>query len=305
MLPDRRTLLAGLPALAAWPALPAWRRASAVAAQQARPRRAIKKALKIGMLGAAKTLEQKFQLARDAGFDGVELDSPADLDHAEVLRAKQATSIEVPGIVDSRHWKDTLSDPDAEVRARGRAALETALKDARAVGASTVLLVPAVVDARVSYADAYQRSQEEIRRVLPLAKECEVKIAIENVWNGFLLSPLEAARYIDEFESPWIGWYLDVGNLVNFGYPDQWARILGKRVLKLDVKGFSKKKRDDQGLWKGFDTPIGEDDCRWSEVMQALDENDFYGWASAEVSGGDLAHLRDVAQRMDRVLQSR
>ncbi len=296
---DRRTVLASTSTLGA-----AWLIGVPAALRPSANRRAIRKALKIGMIKDGKTLLEKFQVAREAGFEGVELDSPADLDPKEVAAAKQATGLEVPGIVDSVHWKHTLSDADAAVREKGRQALETALRDAKACGASTVLLVPAVVNERVSYADAYERSQAEIRRVLPLAKELDVQIAIENVWNGFLLSPLEAARYIDEFEHSHIGWYLDVGNLVNFGWPDQWARILGKRVLKLDVKGFSKKKRDDEGLWRGFDAPIGEDDCRWKEVMAALDEVGFQGWASAEVGGGNVAHLADVATRMQRVLEA-
>ena len=147
--------------------------------------------------------------------------------------------------------------------------------------------------------------EEEIRRVLPLAQELGIKILFENVWNQFLLSPLEAARYVDEFESPIVGWYFDVGNVVNYGWPEQWVRILGKRIGKLDVKEFSRKKRNEQGLWKGFDVEIGDGDCNWPEVMKALDEVGFQGWATAEVRGGDAARLQDIAERMDRVLASK
>ena len=212
----------------------------------------IKKALKYGMIGEGEgaTIAEKFATAKAAGFDGVEMDSPSDLDADEILAARDASGLAIPGVVDSAHWRDTLSHPEAEVRARGLAALETALRDAATFGATTVLLVPAVVNEQVSYADAYARSQAEIRKALPLAEEVGVKIAIENVWNGFLLSPLEAARYIDEFESDHIGWYFDIGNIVNYGWPHHWIEALGQRILKLDIKDFSRTKRDEEGLWK-------------------------------------------------------
>lgn len=266
--------------------------------------RSLKRSLKFGMVGEGTTVLEKFQLLARLGYDGVELDSPSGLDASEVLAARDATGLEIPGVVDSVHWRDTLGDPDPSVRAKGLAGLETALRDCKTYGGTTVLLVPAVVNERIAYDEAYERSQAEVRKALPLAEELGVKIAFENVWNNFLLSPLEAARYVDEFESQSVGWYLDVGNLVNYGYADQWVKILGKRILKLDIKGFSKKKRDDEGLWKGFGVEIGDDDCRWPEVMTALDAIGYEGWASAEVSGGDATRLADVLARMDRIFAS-
>ena len=143
------------------------------------------------------------------------------------------------------------------------------LRDGKRYGASSVLLVPAVVNKEVSYDDAYKRSQAEIRKAIPLAEELGVKIAIENVWNHFLLSPLEAARYVDEFNSPAVGWHFDVGNILNYGWPEQWIRILGPRIQKLHIKEFSRKKRDSQGLWKGFDVKLLEGDNNWPAVMKA------------------------------------
>jgi len=216
--------------------------------------------------------------------------------------ARDATKLPIHGVVDSVHWRKPLSHPKPEVRAEGRAALETALRDCRKLGGSTVLLVPAVVNKQVPYDAAYERSQKEIRKVLPLAAELKMKIALKNVWNGFLLSPLEARRYVDEFESPWIGWYMDVGNVVNFGWPEQWIRILGQRVLKVDVKGFSRKKRNDEGLWKGFAVEIGDGDCGWPEVRKALADVGYDGWATAEVGGGGKERLSDIRKRMAKVL---
>ncbi len=273
-------------------------------ARPSRAPRVIRMSLKFGMIGVGGTIEQKFAAARDAGFDGVELDSPNDLNRAEVLDAKSVTGIAIPGVVGSRHWSHPLSSPDASVREAGLSALEQGIRDCEAYGGTTVLLVPAVVSAQVAYDEAYRRSQDEIRKVLPLAAQTGVKIAIENVWNNFLLSPMEAARYIDEFESDAIGWYFDVGNIVNYGYPAQWARILGKRILKIDVKGFSRSKRDSEGLWKGFGVEIGEDDCDWPKVMHELDNIGYKGWASAEVGGSDANRLADIARRMRSVLDS-
>ena len=268
------------------------------------PRRPIRFALKLGMIQEGDTLLDKFRLAKDAGFNGVELDSPGMAPVQEVRDACSATGIVIPGVVGSFHWKDQLAHPDQAVRARGEAALATAMQDCRAVGGTTVLLVPAVVGPDVSYDEAWDRSTAAIRRALPMARELGVSIAIENVWNNFLLSPLEAARYVDQFESPNVGWYFDVGNIVAYGWPSQWVSILGPRILRLDVKEYSREKLNKEGRWAGFGVPIGEGDCEWKETMAALDKVGYTGWASAEVGGGDAARLSEIAERMKRVLNS-
>ena len=279
---------------------------ASLAIQDSRPRHGFKKAVMYGMIAGKLSILEKFQLLKKAGFDGVEMDSPSDLDLAEVIAARDATGIAIPTVVDSVHWSKTLGDPDPQVRAEGRAALETALRDCKRFGGTSVLLVPAVVSQAISYVDAWDRSQSEIRAVLPLATELGVTIAIENVWNHFLLSPLEAVRYVDSFQSPWVGWHFDVGNVVNTGWPDQWIRILGPRIKKLHLKEFSRKKRNDQGLSKGFDVELGDPagDCDWPLVRKALAEIGYSGWATAEVSGGGEARLADISARMDRVLSS-
>ena len=261
-----------------------------------------KKAVKLGMVEVEGSLLDKFRLLKRLGFDGVELSSPNEFDTAEVVQARDEAGLPVHGVVDSVHWRKTLSDPDPEVRAEGRAGLETALRDAQAYGASTVLLVPAVVTKEVAYDEAYRRSREEIAAVLPLAREVGVRIALENVWNHFLLSPLEFAQYIDGFDSPWIGAYFDVGNVVNYGWPEHWIRILGARILKLDVKEYSREKRDAEGPYAGFRVPLGEGDCDWPAVRAALADVGYEGWATAEIPGGDEERLREIAQRMDRIL---
>jgi hexulose-6-phosphate isomerase len=266
-----------------------------------RPQR-VRKALKVGMIAEGGTLTEKFQIAAEAGFEGVELDSPWRIEPGEVFKAKEATGLEVPGVVDAVHWSRPLSEPNDAVRAEGLKALEAAIRECQEFGGSSVLLVPAVVNKAVPYADAYRRSQDEIRKVLPLCRELNIQIAIENVWNNFLLSPLEAARYTDELESPLVGWHFDIGNIVNYGWPEHWIRTLAHRIFKLDVKDYSRKKRDEEGLWKGFGVDIGDGDSGWAEVRQALDDIRYTGWATAEVGGGDKARLIDIARRMDQVL---
>jgi hexulose-6-phosphate isomerase len=146
-----------------------------------------------------------------------------------------------------------------------------------------------------------------MREAAPLAAELGIRIAFENVWNNFLLSPLEAARYSDELQRgvdrPVFGWHFDIGNIVNYGWPEHWIEALGPRILKLDVKEFSRKRRDDEGLWKGFGVEIGEGDVGWDRVRAALRRIGYRGWAAAEVGGGGPERLADIARRMDTVFR--
>ena len=298
---DRRSLLAAAGASAAAIALgaPALARAPSAA-------RTLKKAVGIGMVGEGDTLLDKFLIVRDCGFQGLELDSPSELKHEDVLAAQEKSGVRVHGLVDSKHWSHPLNSFDKEVRAESIAALETALRDAKLYGSTSVLLVPAVVNAKLPYAEAWKRSQDAIRRVLPLARELGVRIAVENVWNQFLESPLEAARYVDEFQDPSLAFHFDIGNVVNYGWPEQWIAILGPRIVKLHVKDYSRKKRDDEGLWKGFDVELGQGDANYAAVMPALDAVGYStapqgNWATAEVNGGDRKRLKQISDQMDHL----
>ena len=264
----------------------------------------MKKAVKWGMIQHEGTVLDKFKLLKELGFDGVELDAPSSLDKDEVLAARDKTGLPIHGVVDSVHWNDTLSNPDPEVRSRGVQALEQALRDSKLYGGTTVLLVPAVVNKQVSYAEAYQRSQAEIKKVLPLAGELGIKIGLENVWNNFLLSPLEEARYIDELESSQVGAYFDVGNVLRYGWPEQWIRTLGARIIKIDIKEFSQKKMNEEGLGKGFGVELLEGDCDWPSVMAALREIGYQGWGTAEIPGGGRERLQKIAGLMDKIYAS-
>jgi len=245
----------------------------------------------------------KFRAVHDAGFDGIEPMSHMEV--AEVTDAFKTTGLAAASVCCATHWEKPLSDPSASVRAEGLRGLERALRDAKAYGATSVLLVPSVVKKDVSYTDAYRRSQAEIRKALPLAQELGVKIACENVWNYFLMSPLEAARYIDEFESPAIGWHFDVGNVVNYGWPEQWIRILGKRIQKLHIKEYSRSMRDKTGPYSGFEVKFLQGDNDWPAVMRALDDIGYTGWGIAEQPGADsLEGLKELRAGMAKIFAS-
>jgi L-ribulose-5-phosphate 3-epimerase len=268
-------------------------------------KRDIKKGIMWASVSApGSSIMEKFKLIKDAGFAGTEIDS--GMNRADVLKARDATGLLIPSVVCSIHWAQPLSDPNPAVRENCLEGLKTALHDAKEYGASSVLFVPAVVKKEVPYDQAYIRSQAEIRKVVPLAEELGVKIAIENVWNYFLLSPLEAMRYIDEFKSPALVWHFDVGNCINNGWPEHWIHILGPRIHKLHIKEYSRKKRDEQGLWKGFEVEYMAGDNDWPAVMRALDDVNYSGWGTAEPAywphGPDLAErLRQVSQKLDEI----
>jgi len=268
------------------------------------PPMGLKKGIMWGGVRVGKTIMERFQAAKQAGFDGIEVDS--HLDRNEVLKARDATGLAVPSVCDSKHWTLLLSSPDPVVRENGIEALKVALEDASTFGADTVLLVPGRVTESVGYDECWDRSAEGIRKAVPFAEKMKVKIAVENVWNSFLLSPLEAARYIDQFQSPYVGAYFDIGNILAFGWPEQWIKILGKRIAKIHIKEYSRKIADSQGKSKGFDVKLREGDVNWSAVMKALADTGYQGgWANIEMGGGETPEgLKDLSDRLKLILES-
>ncbi len=261
------------------------------------------KSFKFGMFSEEISIEEKFRLAKEMGYDGIELDSPGGQNKQEALAAGRSVGIPIHGAVDSIHWGVRLSDPDSAVREKALQGLLTALEEVHLVGGNAVLLVPgAVRDKEKENQDqVWERSIEGIRKAIPTAARLGVRILIENVWNGFcyvhdgpenqtadLLS-----RYLDAVNSPWVGSYFDIGNHQKYGKPAEWIRILGRRIVKLDVKDWGKK--------NGF-CALGEGDVDWPAVRKALVEIGFTGWATAELGGGDRKYLRDVSERMDKLL---
>jgi hexulose-6-phosphate isomerase len=265
----------------------------------------LKKAVKYGMVQTKGTPKEKFELLKKLGFLGVEIDSPSGLNLDELVAAKEATGIDIHGVIDSVHWRDTLSSPDAKVRAKGLAAFRHALADGKKVGATTCLLVPGVVNKEVSYEQCWERSTAEVKKAIPDAEKAGVKIAIEVVWNNFLTKPEQLIEYVDQFKSPWVGAYFDCSNMIKYGVPPAtWIRKLGKRMLKLDFMGYSSARAKAAGKdGAGFGVGIGEGDENWPEVLKACAEVGYHGWATAEVHGGGEKWLRDVSERMDKILE--
>jgi len=261
----------------------------------------LKKAVKYGMIQTKGTIEEKFELIKSLGFLGVEVDSPSNINKDEAVKARDKTGIVIHGVIDSVHWKDTLSDPDEKVREKGLKALTGALDDAKVYGADTALLVPGVVKGDVTYEQCWQRSSAEVRKAIPVAERNNVKIAIEVVWNNFLTTPEQLIEYVDQFKSPFVGAYFDCSNMLKYGVKSgDWIRKLGKRMLKFDFKGFSITKfKEGKNAWVN----IGEGDEDWPDVLKALAEVGYNGWATAEVGGGGREKLKEIAERMTKVLE--
>lgn len=260
----------------------------------------LRKTLKIDMVRSGKTLTEKFTIAKQAGFAGIELNSPGfDVDDAKSAAA--STGLIIDGTVGGYHWKQRHTDPDAKTRNVALAKLKQGLRDTAAVGADTMLLVPGHGNDG-SAAEVYERAMAAIRSALPVAEETGVSILIENVWNHFLYqhdgpnnqSADALAKFVDAFDSPLVGVQFDIGNHWKYGDPADWIRTLGPRIKKLDIKGFSRA--------SGKFTKIGEGDIRWPEVETALHDIGFTGWLAAEVGGGDIDRLREVAANMDKAL---
>ncbi len=259
-----------------------------------------RKAVLISMLPKELPYAERFKVAREAGFDAIEMQTIARPEEAAEIRdAATRAGLRIHSVMNMDHWRSPLSSRARDVVNQSVAGMETSLRNAALWGADTVLLVPAVVDQTTSYRDAWARSQQVIReRLLPLARELKVIIAVEEVWNKFLLSPLEFARYVDELDSPWLKAYFDVGNIVFYGYPQDWIRTLGSRIAKVHLKDFHLDRPNGRFAW----TNIGDGDIDWLEVRRAFEEVAYHGYCTTEVASGDAAYLKDLAGRVDRFL---
>ncbi|QDT06131.1 Xylose isomerase-like TIM barrel [Rubripirellula lacrimiformis] len=260
----------------------------------------LRKTLKVGMIKGNMPLAEKFAIAKQAGFEGVELSVPG-IDVDEAKAAAKSSGLIIDGTVGSYHWNIRHSDPDPDVRASALEKLKQGIQETAAVGADTMLLVPAH-GRDGSDAEVYERAFASIQEALPVAEKHGVSILIENVWNDFLYehdgpdnqTADALAKFIDAFESPWMGVQFDIGNHWKYGDPAAWIRTLGPRIKKLDIKGFSRE--------TGGFTKITEGDIDWASVETALQDIGFTGWLAAEVAGGDLERLREVSDHMEESL---
>src|SRR5689334_14979397 len=259
----------------------------------------IKKGVLLGMLPKNLSYADRMKMARDVGFEGIQAYTTPDQREAEeIKKAADDAGIRIDSVMNMDHWKYPLSSADPAVVEKSLNGMRASLHNAKLWGSDAVLLVPAVLDPQTSYRDAWSRSQTQIRKLLPLAEESKIVIAIEEVWNKFLLSPLEMVSYIDEFHSPWIQAWFDVGNVMFYGYPQDWIRTLSKRTVKVHLKDF--KRREDSYAWVN----LGDGDVDWSAVRAAFSDVGYSGSVIAELHSGDAAYLADVSRRIDRLLLS-
>ena len=299
-LPSRRQFVASSAAAAAVASSTSITNASAgEITHETEPRRLLK-TLKMGMVRVKGDMTAKFKAAKEAGFDGIEIGCPgAPVD--EIKKAVEATGLVVDGSVGNTHWKTTHSHADAKVREQALKNLENSILETKAVGGHTVLLVVGV-GKDGSEQEVWDRSVENIRKALPLCAELGVAIAIENVWNQFCYEhngpndqgAEKFVKYVDEFNSPWVGMQFDIGNHWKYGNPAEWIRTLGKRIIKFDIKGVHRA----NDKW----ADITEDDLPWADVRKAIDDIGFHGWIAAEVGGGNEQRLKIVADQIDNAL---
>lgn len=261
---------------------------------------------KLGMIakkseGRELTLTERLRMAGEAGFDGVDFDDAGSHTAEQAREAVLASGVFVHNAINHAHWSVRLTDPKAETRAQARANLEHCLRVSHAAGGSGMLLVVGKSDDGPA-AEIEERCRAEIKKCLPLAASLGQMILFENVWNGMMYAhdegPEQTAdrfiRFVDSFNSPWVGMYYDLGNHWKYGQPGDWIKAFGRRCVKLDVKGFSRAKN------KFVDITSAEDDLPWDRVRSALAEIGFAGWATAEVGGGDVKRLTVVREQMQK-----
>jgi L-ribulose-5-phosphate 3-epimerase len=266
-------------------------------AEDRQKKRTLQKAIMYATIGYKGSVLEKFRAMKEAGFGGIEAMSHMKQD--EVATAYEETGLQCASVCCATHWDKTLSHADEKTREEGLEGLKQALRDAKRYGGTTVLLVPGVARNGVTYQHCWDRSIAEIRKAIPLAEELGVRIAIENVWNEFITTPEEAKRYLDEINSPHVGWHFDIGNMIKYNAPETWIPVLGKRILKLHIKEYSKA--------KGFGVKFFEGDNNWPAIMRELDKAGYSGWAITEQPGDqtkDVEALKDFTLRLDKVLAS-
>ncbi len=259
---------------------------------------------KLGMIpgkagGKKLTLAERLSLAGKAGFDGVDLDQAAGCTPREARKAVCKSGVFVHNAINHAHWSKRLTSPKEEDRAQGRANIEHCIRVSHAAGGNGVLIV--IGHGNDGLANVIEeRCREEIKKLIPLAAALGQPILFENVWNRMFYDhdapPEQSAerfcKFVDSFNSPWVGMYYDIGNHWKYGQPGDWIREFGPRCVKLDVKGFSRKEN-------GF-KDIGAGDLPWGQVRKALKDIGFTGWATAEVGGGGLERLTLVRRQMEK-----
>lgn len=249
------------------------------------------------------TIAERLKLAADAGFDGVDFDEAGNFTPEQARDAVRESGVFVHNAINHAHWGVRLTDAKQETRDKARANLDHCLRVSHAAGGSGMLLVVGKGEDGPAE-EIEQRCRAEIKKSLPLAASLGQCILFENVWNRMMYDhdqgPEQTAerfvKFVDSFNSPWVGMYHDLGNHWKYGQPGDWLRAFGRRAVKLDIKGFSRAKN------KFVDIGSPDDDMPWDKVREALAEIGFTGWATAEVGGGGLERLKIVREQMQKAL---
>ncbi len=263
---------------------------------------------KLGMItreeaGKKLTLVERLKLAKEAGFDGVDFDEAGSFTVEQARSAVQESGVFAHNAINHDHWNSRLTSPDEAIRAKGVSNIEHCIRVSHAIGGSAVLIVIGRgVDGSAEEID--NRAREEIKKLIPLAASLGQSILFENVWNQMHYdhdappeqTPDRFIRFVDSFNSAWVGMYYDIGNHWKYGQPRAWLNAFGRRAVKLDIKGFSRAKN------KFVDITSEYDDLPWGEVQQGLKEIGFTGWTTAEVGGGGLERLTTVRKQMEKAL---
>lgn len=255
------------------------------------------KGIRINMLPKNLSAIDGLKAAVGAGFS--QLEPFATLDRSRALAIKNSAhsaGIRIGSVANPMNWKYPLTSGDPAVAKKGIEAQTAALENAHDWGADAILMIPGVVTPEVSYHDAWVRSRQQIERLLPVAERLRVVMALEETCDQskFLLSPREYVRYLDDFKSPYVRAYFDVGNVMPVGYPQDWIHALGKRIVKVHLKDWNPKTRQFVDLGDGV--------VDWPAVRQAFIDVGYAGTFTAELGGGDAAYLRDLSRRIDRLL---
>jgi hexulose-6-phosphate isomerase len=278
--------------------------AALLSSASAAPHRNLRKAIMHSTIGVKGSVLEKYRVMKEAGFEGVE--PMGGMNRDEVLAALKETGLQAASVCCHTHWEKPLSAPDEATRKIGFDGLVQSLQDAKAYGASSVLLVPGVARDGVTYQQCFERSIVEIKKAIPVASEAGVKIAIENVGNNFIMSPEQAIEYLDAINSEWVGWHFDIGNAGRVGPAQRWINLLGKRIIRIHVKDFTAQSAA-SGTRTGGRPKLLDGDTNWPAVMKALDEAGYSGWAISEQpaeQAADLESARDLARRMDKIFAS-
>ena len=239
------------------------------------------------------TNEEKFINAVATGFAAIEAPALKDADELAALKALyEKYNIVCPSVMASG-WDSPATSPDPEVRAKSADNYKIAIRTAVALGTDTILVVPGVVNENIPYEIAWENARLTVASVIPYAAEMGVYLAIENVWNKFLLSSREMAEFVDSFNSEWVKAYFDVGNILLYGFPQHWIIALGERIKKIHIKGFKRNGMEWTSLLKG--------DVNWQAVMDAFKAIGYDGWITAEL-GPDDRGLKGIADDMDYIL---